>query len=294
MLDIQKVHSFCEAADCLNFTEAASRLYSTQSSLSKNIANLERTIGCKLFVRSNRNVTLTPAGKYLHSYFKNMLTDMQQTLTHARELNEGKHGFLRIGILGLGSIVEEISSIFLNFYKIHPSYSFEFIPMTAKETRDLLISRRIDAVITNQQDLALLIDCDYEVVLTSNLVAIARNDHPLFTKHAAPVLSDLKDYGFVIISPDFSPHTYRMTHKVCEVNGFFPKIKVTAATLFGLMMNVAASDYVAITSECDSRGRNTLRQIPVESTDTVNTVLAWNRNNSSDALHELIEFVRVL
>ena len=291
MLDYPKVYAFCEVADCLSFTEAANRLYTTQSSLSKNIANLENTIGCQLFIRNNRNVTLTPAGAYLYDYFRNSLEDMHQAIAHAREINEGTQGQIKIGILGLGSIIEEVSSLFLGFHKAYPMYGYEFSPMMAKETRDFLIARKIGAVITSQQNTNLLVDCDYKVIYSSNLVVIARTDHPLFYKYESPSLSDLKDCGFVLISPYISPHTYQLALKACEIYGFSPKVRILADTLFGLMMNVASSDYISIVSECDSRDRSGFRQIPIKYSDTVNTVLAWNRNNVFEPLQKLIEYL---
>lgn len=45
-----------------NMTKAAELLYITQPTLSRQIAELEEEIGTPLFVRSNRNVTLTDAG----------------------------------------------------------------------------------------------------------------------------------------------------------------------------------------------------------------------------------------
>ena len=291
MIDFPRIQAFCEVADCLSFTEAANRLYTSQSSLSKAIASLERHFGFNLFIRSNRNVTLTPAGEYLHNCFKQTLTDMHRNVAHAREISEGKHGSLRIGIIGIGNVDKEVSSIFLEFRKSHPTYDIEFVTVTAKETHGFLISQKIDAVIINQQEIPLLMDCDYRTILSSNLVAIARNDHPLFTTHANPELLSLKDIGFVIISHNTSPYSYEMTLKVCEANGFFPIIKIVAESAFGLMMTVAATDYIAISNERDSSGNDALRQIPVNHPFTEKTVLAWNRNSFSSALYKLIEFI---
>ena len=64
-LTTQQIRFFLEAAECLNFTEAAKRLFVAQSTLSKQIALLEDELGLKLFYRSNRTVGLTPAGREL-------------------------------------------------------------------------------------------------------------------------------------------------------------------------------------------------------------------------------------
>lgn len=58
-LTTQQIRFFLEAAECLNFTEAAKRLFVAQSTLSKQIALLEDELGLKLFYRSNRTVGLT-------------------------------------------------------------------------------------------------------------------------------------------------------------------------------------------------------------------------------------------
>lgn len=45
-----------------SFTKAASVLLASQPNLTRTIRNLESALGCTLFVRSNRGVSLTPEG----------------------------------------------------------------------------------------------------------------------------------------------------------------------------------------------------------------------------------------
>lgn len=49
-----------------SITQAAKRLYVTQSALSKTILSIEEKLGTALFLRQNRTVSLTPAGEYLY------------------------------------------------------------------------------------------------------------------------------------------------------------------------------------------------------------------------------------
>jgi DNA-binding transcriptional LysR family regulator len=53
------------AAEELNFTRAAERLFVAQQALSREIQRLETRLGTKLFVRTTRRVTLTPDGERL-------------------------------------------------------------------------------------------------------------------------------------------------------------------------------------------------------------------------------------
>jgi DNA-binding transcriptional LysR family regulator len=64
-LEIRALRYFVAAAEELNFTRAAERLYVAQQALSREIQRLETRLGTKLFNRTTRRVTLTPDGERL-------------------------------------------------------------------------------------------------------------------------------------------------------------------------------------------------------------------------------------
>ena len=59
---------FYYAAKYQSFTQAAGMLDSNQPNVTRTIRNLEAALGCKLFVRSNRGVRLTPEGEKLYGH----------------------------------------------------------------------------------------------------------------------------------------------------------------------------------------------------------------------------------
>lgn len=59
---------FYYAAKYQGFTQAAAALGGNQSNITRTIKNLEAALGCKLFVRSNRGVRLTPEGEKLYAH----------------------------------------------------------------------------------------------------------------------------------------------------------------------------------------------------------------------------------
>lgn len=62
------LRSFEAAARSLNFTEAGRELGLTQTAVSLHIKSLEDTLGCQLFVRRARHLSLTAIGQvYMHS-----------------------------------------------------------------------------------------------------------------------------------------------------------------------------------------------------------------------------------
>ena len=97
----QQIRFFLEAAECLNFTEAAKRLFVAQSTLSKQIALLEDELGLKLFYRSNRTVGLTPAGSLFRGEMEKVEHRLTEAIDRARHVNRGLDGTLSVGILDI-------------------------------------------------------------------------------------------------------------------------------------------------------------------------------------------------
>src|SRR6188472_2189269 len=64
-LEIRSLRYFVAAAEELNFTRAAARLFVAQQALSREIQRLEARLGSRLFVRTTRRVTLTVEGERL-------------------------------------------------------------------------------------------------------------------------------------------------------------------------------------------------------------------------------------
>ena len=62
-MDTLQLKYFIAVAECENITIAANRLYVSQSSLSRTISNLEKSIGVKLFNRTGNTIALNGAGK---------------------------------------------------------------------------------------------------------------------------------------------------------------------------------------------------------------------------------------
>ncbi|UJA03633.1 LysR family transcriptional regulator [Acinetobacter johnsonii] len=71
---------FEAAARHLSFTKAAEELTVTQGAISRQIRQLEEYLGKELFIRSNRNISLTPTGlQYYQTIYSSLLNVAQAT-----------------------------------------------------------------------------------------------------------------------------------------------------------------------------------------------------------------------
>ena len=68
---------FFYVAKYRNFTRASEALLSNQPNITRTVKKLENELGCTLFVRSNRGVTLTPEGERLYVHIQAAVEQIQ-------------------------------------------------------------------------------------------------------------------------------------------------------------------------------------------------------------------------
>lgn len=83
-MDSEKLRIFMTVARWGSISEAARRLYVSHSTVSRAVATLEEELGVELFVRSNRNCVLTPAGEVLREDTENLLAAFDELAEKVR------------------------------------------------------------------------------------------------------------------------------------------------------------------------------------------------------------------
>lgn len=91
-------------AEELHFGRAAARLAMTQPPLSRQIQRLERAVGAQLLERDNRQVRLTAAGTAFLEDSYRMLNTMDAAVEHARRIEGGSAGTLRLGFTAMSAV----------------------------------------------------------------------------------------------------------------------------------------------------------------------------------------------
>jgi len=75
----QLLEAFVAVAETGSFSTAAERVHITQPAISKRIAQLEDTLGCRLFDRISRTIYLTEAGRALLPRAERILRELAAT-----------------------------------------------------------------------------------------------------------------------------------------------------------------------------------------------------------------------
>ena len=131
-----------------NITQAADVLMSNQPNVSRAISNLEHELGCRLFMRSNRGVTLTPEGQRL---FNRVSVAHQQLKAAEQELSDAKS--LKNGIVSIGVSETALNAVLLprlqKFHTLYPGIRIHISSVTTSQAITSLKAGLVDfAVVT--------------------------------------------------------------------------------------------------------------------------------------------------
>lgn len=96
-MNTQQLESFLAVAENLNFARAAESLNITQSAVSRQIHALENELDAKLFRRTSRSVSLTPAGISFYEDAKSFMHDLQTATSKLKSHSKSNVQFLTMG-----------------------------------------------------------------------------------------------------------------------------------------------------------------------------------------------------
>jgi len=115
---------FREVARRLHFRKAAEALGVAQPALSRQIAQLEASLGVRLLNRSSRKVELTPAGSAFLERIEPVLATLQRVPADMKAVAEGRVGRLRVAFTGL-AMATVLPDILRGFHRQFPGIRLE-------------------------------------------------------------------------------------------------------------------------------------------------------------------------
>jgi DNA-binding transcriptional LysR family regulator len=208
--------AFDAAAGQGHITRAAQLLRVPQSSLSRRLKAVERTLGVQLFQPIGRSVALTPAGRELFSRTRGLVRELDVAIRAVRNDADPDSGLVRFGFpLTLGPV--SIPSLLADFYARAPRIRLHLVQAHGEALIDLLRDGRMDlaVVIPSPADLSSIVLGHQRIH-----VYVARG-HRLAGRESVD-LTELTDEVFIA-----NPPTYHLRHLLdswCAEAGFVPRV----------------------------------------------------------------------
>ena len=98
-MTLKQLEYFNAVAETGSFSAAARELHVAQPPVSRQISTLEEELGAQLFLRHNKGVSLTEAGKCLFQQAQQTFQSLRVMADRVRDINAGLQGHLRLGVI---------------------------------------------------------------------------------------------------------------------------------------------------------------------------------------------------
>ncbi|CDZ77117.1 HTH-type transcriptional regulator GltC [Legionella massiliensis] len=195
-MNISDLKSFLAVIEYHSITLAAKALHVTQSSISKRIQKLENEVKARLFIMQGSRITLTPAGKNLVPYARQIVASHHGLIHSIKEENSESQQSLTIG-----------ASIYVSHYVLpafiyhlqesRPTLKIHLRTMSEKDMADYLNYGLIDLALCPVQKTLpnILLSAP---MWQEKLKAVAAKVHPLSRARHTIELSELAQYPAIL------------------------------------------------------------------------------------------------
>lgn len=144
-MDRYLLRYFLAVAELGSFSKAAARVSVTQPTLSVGIAKLETEVGARLFERTTRRVSLTPAGSRFLVHARRIIQEYEAAL---REVSETPHvRRVRAGVLSTIP-ARDLERVVAHHARHAEGEALEILDSTERDIANRLSDGRLDAAIT--------------------------------------------------------------------------------------------------------------------------------------------------
>lgn len=284
-ISFQHIDYFLTVAESLSFTEASKVLYISQPALSKQIGVLEKELGFPLFIRDRRHVALTPEGASLQRDWKALCNNMESSIYNAKSLYNHASGELSIGVSDTFDYHDVLPNIVREYSQTYPHVELDVSSHSFKTLREGLSSDKMDIILTPYFELDGLNNVNWIKLKDIPLSIIIPTSNPLCQK-AKVTLHDLKDEGFILISPKDSLGGTERTQSLCRRCGVHLKNVKYVPNVTSMKLAVQNGLGVAIcNSNSFDKDSDMYRIYPLDIVQNDSFLVAvWNKNRHNISL----------
>ena len=246
-MEFKHLRTFVEVARLGGFTQAASGLHISQSAVSKQVAQLEHSLGTPLFDRLGSHVRLTAAGTVVLQRAEAMLRLHNELLSELDDLSHLTRGELRVGLPLLGSNTL-FAGLFAEYRRRYPNIQVQLLEEGSLNIEKAVLSGELElggSLTPKNPAFAYQPFCD------EPLDVLIPADHPL-AEGPSVRLEQLADTPFLLYQRSFVLNDRVL--KACQQAGFTPKEGGRSGQADFLVALVAAGQGVVLLPSVVARG----------------------------------------
>ncbi|RMC47264.1 LysR family transcriptional regulator [Lactobacillus sp. ESL0228] len=201
-MNFTQLRCFIKAVDNSSFTIAAERMNFSQSAVSKNIKDLENTIGVTLINRAHHRISLTDAGKYFYRVARNIVDDMDYTVAYLQSKKNDPETLLRIGVCDT-PLEQKVLPIFLKKLRAAQSnLNIQFVFVLNNSIGELL-NHHVDLCAIARDDVNVVDDVHFSPLIQGRVV-LACPPNSRLAQRSRLLLDDLEKEELFLLDPNSS------------------------------------------------------------------------------------------
>jgi DNA-binding transcriptional LysR family regulator len=232
-MELRTLRAFVEVVRQGGFTQAAKKVFATQSTVSKAIKHLEDEIGVPLLDRIGHRSKLTAAGEIVYQRALRMLAERNDLMTELDELRGLKRGMLRLGLPPVGSSTL-FAPLFAAYHKRYPGVEIRLVEHGGERLEELLLSGEIELAASL---LPVSDTMEWQAVRREPLtVLLSTNDE--LSRRRSVGLPAVKHLPFILFETGFALN--RIILDACHRHGFEPNI-VARSSQIDFIVELAAA-----------------------------------------------------
>ena len=256
-MHLNQIQSFLAITRTLNFTGAARQLGIPQSTISRQINDLERRLGVRLFYRTRRDVQLTDEGRAFLPYAKEIAEAADKGTRAVRQLHEGMTGRLSIASAPASSAF--VAACLREFHLAHPDIAVDLAELSggftlmddADDTHDIYFLYRdmleddteYEWITTHRESIGIACPLSMQKQPPASAGKPSRNRSPVPVRPIPP--EELSSMDFVLLSEEADPILYMQGMNYCRTHRFTPHVtntfSDTSSVLLSLRSGMGAS-----------------------------------------------------
>lgn len=291
-VSLGQMQYFVKVAEYGNITRAARYFNLSQPTLSKKLMSLEAQLDLQLFYRGSKEISLTPAGRYLYEQWSRRMRLLEDEIQYAHVLQQGQTKSIVVASLDSFRPNAFLLPLMRRFSEKHPDISLRIESDAAQDIRRMLLHKEVDVIFSIYYDFdqKQMDQVEWCLLGKTPHCACMRRTHPLAEKSVLEV-EDLKSCDFVSISLQYLPEYTKMLQDLCEPAGFSPNITKYVSSANSLTLNLQTDRDVFI---CDKYYADLNQDqhclIPIAGTQS-GFIMAWRKDNEKPYLSSFLDEV---
>ncbi len=193
-ISLQQLESLLVLIEAGSFTKAAVTLFLSQSTLTKQIQNLEESAGTRLVDRSRTGVSLTPEGQIIYDYARRVTRlrdDAKERLERLKNQESG-HIYVSASSAPATYILPKLLTV---LHRTHPDIRVHTQMHDSEETLQIILSGQAEVGLIGKETFNKKIIS--EQLCKDELVLAVPLDHP-FASQKIVTISELAEMAFVM------------------------------------------------------------------------------------------------